>query len=629
MVEDAGTLLGAASAAHLLFSTLLILMGRQQLVDRELANAILIVSLLMAVASVRFLIASEAHGDLDLWYDVLNDGGVVLATSWLLAIIDHHKGAPGPLRPAWWPVAILLAGWALPAVRHADDLRVLLENAVLLGIFGRALWIIHTADPDFRLTLRPTAAVSLLGLFCAVGAGGVTLGRLAALPAALQVPSQVSCEAPVLILAFTLPLVLFTLLREHEARLIGLGQALSLQRRVADLKAAEARIHLAQGIAGVGTYEFDAQRGEIILPPSTRDLLGLPAAGVVTLADMRQRVAPATAPALDQLVQSLAGPSAADGTTTAEFMILHPERGHRLVSCVGSRISGVAGLAPTITGAVIDITDRRAAEQRVFHTAQLAKLGEVAAGVAHELRQPLNAIKIGVSNVGRMLSNASADAGDLQGRLVRISRSVDRADGIIEAMRKLARDRSDQWTIFDAGGAVHDALVLQTEAARLKGVEIAVSVTPDLRIKGDPARLEQAIFNLVSNAVYAVSETPSSREASALVDICLSEAGNEIEIVVADNGPGLAADVEARLFQAFNTNKPSGVGTGLGLSIVHAIIVREFQGSVTATSSAKGTRFVIRLPKAPTSNQMPPAPARPMAPPALPATPSIAAFAML
>jgi len=67
---------------------------------------------------------------------------------------------------------------------------------------------------------------------------------------------------------------------------------------------------------------------------------------------------------------------------------------------------------------------------------------------------------------------------------------------------------------------------------------------------------------------------------------------------VADNGPGIAPEVEARLFQAFNTNKPSTAGTGLGLSIVHSIIVTEFGGSITATSSPEGARFVIRIPRA-------------------------------
>ena len=599
IMDKAGVILGAASTAHLLFSMLLMLSGRRQLLDRSFANAILFASLLVALANFRFVLESEPEGPWDLWLDVLGDGAGIAAMSYLLVIVDRYRGRQRHLAQILWPAGLWFLAWTLPEVRQSEDLRILIENALFAVNFAAVLWAAQTAERERLSALRPIAVVSACGLVTACGVMGVIVGR-ASMPPAPQEPLMLlACQAPVLMLACTLPLVLFTLMREHETQIMARREALALQGRVAALKADAARTQLAQGIARVATYELNTQSNTVIASPSAREIFGLPEDGVIALRDVFARLVPTSVPILDRMRLELLNADAAGYTTSGEIEVMHPLRGRRLISFIGSRISSPPGMDPIITGAIIDITDRRAAKARVIHTAQLAKLGEVAAGVAHELRQPLNALKIGIANLSRQARSEMPDPEQLDARLARLARYIDRANNIIEAMRKLSRGPSEQQIRFDAGTAVRDALVLQTESARLQGMEISVSIEPDLMIMGDPARLEQAIFNLVSNAVYAVSQRSPLKVGSVLVDLSLHPVGDEIEIVVADNCPGIAPEVEARLFQAFNTNKPSASGTGLGLSIVHAIIVRVFQGSITATSSPNGARFVMRIPSAP------------------------------
>jgi len=442
------------------------------------------------------------------------------------------------------------------------------------------------------------AVVSALGFATTCVIMGLILARAMGQMVPYAQPIFVVCQAPVLLLACTLPLVLSTLLREHEAQTGGRAEALALAGRVASLKAAAARALLAQGIVGIATYDFNAQTSEIIAPPSAMEIFGLSGDRIVTLLALKKRLMPSSATVLEGMLREILGASTPNFVASCEIEVLHPLRGRRLIGCFGSRVNDPQGMPTRITGAIIDITDKRAAHGRVLYTAQLAKLGQVAAGVAHELRQPLNAIKIGLANVSRKASSGALNPEQIVEGFARLARYVERANSIIEAIRKLAHGPSDQQIRLDAGAAIQDALVLQTESARLNGVEISVRLSADMMIMGDPARLEQVIFNLVSNAVYAVSQRLPHRKGAVLVELSPRTGADEIEIVVADNGPGIAPEVEARLFQAFNTNKPSTAGTGLGLSIVHSIIVTEFGGSITATSSPEGARFVIRIPRA-------------------------------
>ena len=599
-MNNAGMILGAASTAHLLFSMLLMLSGRRQLLDRSFANATLFVSFLVMLASLRFVLEAGQEDGGSLWYDALGDGAGIAATSYLLVIIAHYRGGQRPLARTLWPAGLWFLAFNIPEMRQSEELRILVQNAVLAGNFAAVLWAVHAPGREALPALRPMAVVSAFGLVTACGVVGLMVGRLLLLPNPDEWPFLLlACQAPVLMLACTLPLVLFTLLREHEIQITARREALALAGRVAALKADAARTQLAQGIAGVATYSFNIQTSAFIAPPSALEIFGLSGDSAITLSQVKACLMPGSVPVLDGMLRELLSSSAPRFVATCEIEVLHPLRGRRLIGCFGSRVNDPQGAPTRITGAIIDITDRRMAKARVFHMAQLAKVGEAAAGVAHELRQPLNALKIGLANLSRQARTEMPDPAQLDERLARLARYIDRANNIIEAMRKLSCGPSGQQIRFDAGTAVRDALVLQTEAARLQGVEISVSIEPDLMIMGDPARLEQAIFNLVSNAVYAVSQRSPLKAGSVLVDLSLRPAGGEIEIVVADNGPGIAPEVEARLFQAFNTNKPSASGTGLGLSIVHAIIVREFQGSITATSSPNGARFVMRIPSAP------------------------------
>ena len=237
----------------------------------------------------------------------------------------------------------------------------------------------------------------------------------------------------------------------------------------------------------------------------------------------------------------------------------------------------------------LDITERRLAEQRVeearrkvAHMGRLALVGELGATISHELRQPLAAIRANAQAGAMLLAGNPPDLREVQAILQDIVADDARAVEVIEGVRRLLRKDELLSATVDLNQICRDtARLLQTEAAlRHTRIDLTLAATAPM-VTGDPAQLRQLVLNLGLNALEAAAS--SSDERAVVVSTTLR--AGQAEVTVHDSGPGIAADVQPRVFEPFFSTKSEGLG--LGLAIVRSIAERH-QGRVWAENHATG-----------------------------------------
>ena len=248
-----------------------------------------------------------------------------------------------------------------------------------------------------------------------------------------------------------------------------------------------------------------------------------------------------------------------------------------------------------------DETRRRATEMALAQSAKLITLGEMATGMAHELNQPLNVIKMAAHITQLELDDATAPGGAaaempvdyLRRGLQQITTQVDRAASIIEHMRIFGRAPSGQAQPVDAVQVCRDAVNLVREQLRSLGIAIVVEDPgEELLVRIHRILIEQVIVNLAMNARDAISD--DGRSTGTVRVRPQRAADGKVVILVSDDGPGVPAALRNRLFEPFFTTKPVGKGVGLGLAISFGI-VRDSGGSLTLTDDGPGATFRIEL----------------------------------
>jgi C4-dicarboxylate-specific signal transduction histidine kinase len=254
----------------------------------------------------------------------------------------------------------------------------------------------------------------------------------------------------------------------------------------------------------------------------------------------------------------------------------------------------------------VDDTERRLAEIRLFDSSRLANLGEMATGMAHEINQPLAVIRMAADSLIEELESPEAEgmpaelAAFVKAKLARISSQTERASGLVDELRTVARKPANDSLPFDVNDAVHVGNDLLHEQLKASRVDFTIDLSPvGPMAEGDASRLQQVIINLVLNARDALLENPARSSTGTLGHIALRVAAGPTggtTLTIEDDGPGIPAQVLPRLFEPFFTTKPTGKGTGLGLSISYDIIKR-MGGDITAENRPEGgARFTIVLP---------------------------------
>jgi two-component system sensor kinase FixL len=254
-------------------------------------------------------------------------------------------------------------------------------------------------------------------------------------------------------------------------------------------------------------------------------------------------------------------------------------------------------------GTVHDVTDRRHAEdlarqlqERLTHFARLSTMGEMAAGLAHEINQPLSAIATYSQACQRMLALPQHDPADVLAALTQINAQALRAGEVIRRLRNFVKNRQVKREPVDCTRLLDDLRTLAETDARLHNIRLRIESESTLpTVYADPIQLQQVILNLVRNAIDAMLDVPGHRR-----DVVLSTretSDGDVEITVADHGTGLAPEATEHLFNPFFTTKAGG--TGLGLAISRSI-VRAHGGRLWHTpNEGSGARFHFTLPVTP------------------------------
>lgn len=236
--------------------------------------------------------------------------------------------------------------------------------------------------------------------------------------------------------------------------------------------------------------------------------------------------------------------------------------------------------------------ERLALARHVRHSEKMAALGQLAAGLAHEIGAPLHVVRGRADLLARRGSRPEQEARDLR----IIVEQIDRITGIVRSLLDFARHREPQLVSVGVGEVVGAVVELLASETRRTDVEIRILPLPDAMVRGDKDQLQQVVLNLLLNSLQALEGAPPPRfvEVSARVDA----PGNQVAVWVSDNGPGIPADVRDRIFEPFFTTKATGAGTGLGLAVARRI-AEEHGGSVAMVPTAEGTTMELTLPLVP------------------------------
>ncbi|HEX7373460.1 MAG TPA: PAS domain S-box protein [Steroidobacteraceae bacterium] len=373
------------------------------------------------------------------------------------------------------------------------------------------------------------------------------------------------------------------------------------------LKRSEAELRLAQELANLGNYvvHLDGSEPDYYSPQMHRILGNETGATPVPIAEYLEHwVHPAD---VEKLREAIADLDSGSGAMDIEYRVILRDGSTRNLHHIAQTVYDVTGRATKHIGTVHDVTDRRHAEDearqmqdRLTHFARLSTMGEMAAGLAHEINQPLAAIATYAQACQRMLKLPDHDPADVMEALQQISAQALRAGEVIRRLRNFVKNREVTREPVDCKRLLEDLRTLAETDARLHNVWLRIESDGDLpTVYADPIQLQQVVLNLVRNAIDAMADVPEHRR-EVVLESHRNEDG-EIEITVSDHGIGLAPGATEHLFNAFFTTKSGG--TGLGLAISRSI-VRAHGGRLWHTpNEGSGARFHFTLPVDPAATE--------------------------
>jgi len=235
-----------------------------------------------------------------------------------------------------------------------------------------------------------------------------------------------------------------------------------------------------------------------------------------------------------------------------------------------------------------------AARAELVKNAHLTVLATLAASIAHEVNQPLNAIVISAEASTRWLNRGEPNIGKVREGLQRIKADGLRAADIIRALRGLAKKQATRLECVCISELVSGVVNTLSEELASKNVEMKLQLQPKLMIAGDRVQLEQVVLNLLNNAIDAMLSCPEATDHSLSVITCQED--NRPKAIIRDNGPGIPSEDMKRIFEPFYSTKKSGLGMGLAIC---ASIAEAHGGTLTAFNvEPRGASFVLELPGA-------------------------------
>jgi PAS domain S-box-containing protein len=261
------------------------------------------------------------------------------------------------------------------------------------------------------------------------------------------------------------------------------------------------------------------------------------------------------------------------------------------------------GAGHVVIATTTDITEVVEKETQLIQAGKMTTLGVMAAGMAHEINQPLNVIQVCADFFLKMLKRGTKiEDDDLRSMANDIVANVERAAGVIKHVRDFARQSEPVRSRVNLNDPIEDVFKVLGHQLKIHEIEVTLDLDPDLpEIIAEHNRLEQVFINLVSNAIDAMDEKsnqPEGSDNSKKLSIKSILENGRVAVYVSDTGIGMSEEVQAKLFEPFFTTKKVGKGTGLGVSISYGI-VKDYDGDIEIESEVgKGTTFKLTFPAA-------------------------------
>ena len=275
---------------------------------------------------------------------------------------------------------------------------------------------------------------------------------------------------------------------------------------------------------------------------------------------------------------------AASGSWSGE-LLLHRKNGTEFPAWLS--INNIVNDEGEITASVIttrDMTEERRVAEQLRQSEKLVALGELVAGVAHEVNNPLT----GISAFAQLLQEDHLTPDQLEAAQM-IKREADRAVSVIRDLLTFARKTGPRSVPIDMNELIEQTMRLRTYGLRTAGIELRQELSPSLpRVRGDDRQLQQVLLNLVVNAEHSVANCPKR-----IITLRTSAGAGRVIVEVSDTGQGMSVEVQRRIFEPFFTTKPEGAGTGLGLSVSFGIV--QTHGGMLTVHSAPGAGATFRL----------------------------------
>jgi two-component system, cell cycle sensor histidine kinase and response regulator CckA len=334
--------------------------------------------------------------------------------------------------------------------------------------------------------------------------------------------------------------------------------------------------------------------------PATAELLGAPNPEEVVGKDIGQFIQGEGMPAVDKTAGSTA-----EGLAITDFV----ER--EILRFDGEPVSVEAVSVPIVflgEAAVLtilrDVTEHKRAEAQLIQAAKLATLGEMAAGITHELSQPLNIIRMTADGCLLRIGRGRASPEYQKKQFEILSDQARRMAEIIDYMHVFSRKDSGGMEPIDPVAVVRSTITLLDKPFRVDGIVLSTTLPRQCAlVVGRAVQLEQVILNLLTNAHDSILDKRREMEKKTdwrglvQVEVICNEDAGAVEIIVTDNGTGIPEDKLGQIFDPFFTSKEAGRGTGIGLSISSGI-VSTMGGKIRAFNAEDGMRFEIHLPAA-------------------------------
>ena len=271
--------------------------------------------------------------------------------------------------------------------------------------------------------------------------------------------------------------------------------------------------------------------------------------------------------------------------------------GSRLLDSRAFPIKGDDGKVNNVILIVTDVTEKVSLEAEAMRASHLASLGELAAGVAHEINNPIN----GIINYAQIFVNRNKPGGreaEIAGRIIK---EGDRIAGIVRSLLSFARERREEKVRCSLQVILFESLTLAEAQFRKDGIELRMDFPTELaEITANPQQIQQVFLNIISNARYALNQKYPGRNRNKVLNISGTNIAIEgisyVRFTFHDLGTGIPANILDKVMNPFFSTKPSGQGTGLGLSISHGL-VKDHGGRLTVDSvEGEYTRIMIDLP---------------------------------